>query len=113
MSVPRKETHAKLVQYLTDHPDVPYKAVSAKLGVSIGTISRIATTHGLRRGKRVTLLPEKPPLSPKVSTARTNQPPMFLLSVSFNGRRGFGPPCQNAAHGNYPNSSTRKDSAMT
>ena len=53
MSMLRKETHAKLVLYLIDHPDVPYKAVSAKLGVSVGTISRIATTHGLRRGKRV------------------------------------------------------------
>jgi hypothetical protein len=53
LSISRKETHSKLVLYLTDHPDVPYKAVSAKLGVSIGTISRIATTNGLRRGKRV------------------------------------------------------------
>jgi hypothetical protein len=53
MSMSRKETHTKLVVYLTGHPDVPYRTISAKLGVSIGTISRIATTHGLRRGKRV------------------------------------------------------------
>jgi hypothetical protein len=37
-----------------------------------------------------TMPPEEPPLSPKGSTARPNQPQISLMSVPFNGRMDFG-----------------------
>jgi hypothetical protein len=44
-----QEAVEKLVEYLRANPQEPYRVVSAKIGLSVASISRIATVHGLAR----------------------------------------------------------------
>jgi uncharacterized protein YerC len=46
-----REAVEKLVEYLRANPQEPYRDVSAKIGLSVASISRIATAHGLTRRK--------------------------------------------------------------
>ena len=50
-----EETHSKLADYIRNHPEQSFKAISEKLHCSETTISTIAREHGINRKPRVSI----------------------------------------------------------
>ena len=48
-----KQFHAKLVAYITNHPELTYQQISDELGISVPAISKIARKAGIERTKPV------------------------------------------------------------
>ncbi len=46
---PKEVAHKKIVAYVVKHPEMTYKAVSAKLGISVTTINKILRLANYRR----------------------------------------------------------------
>jgi len=49
--------HARVAEYIRNHPEETYAVISKKLGIGYSTVTRIAALHGIRRptGKRLAL----------------------------------------------------------
>lgn len=45
----KKELQDRVAAYITRHPELSYAAIAATLGVSRGTIVKIADEYGIRR----------------------------------------------------------------
>jgi DNA-binding MurR/RpiR family transcriptional regulator len=50
-----EEVHRRLAEYIKAHPDMTYKSIADKLGISVPTVSRIALKYGIRRRERYVL----------------------------------------------------------
>lgn len=47
------EVQVRLTDYCSRHPDLSYKVIAEKLGVSVATVSRICIQNGLRRKRDI------------------------------------------------------------
>jgi hypothetical protein len=48
-----KEVHDRLAEYIRAHPDDSFQVIAGNLGVASSTVSRIAKTYDLSRGKKL------------------------------------------------------------
>jgi DNA-binding MurR/RpiR family transcriptional regulator len=52
------DTHARIAEFIRNHPNDTFQTIASRLGVAYSTISRIAKANGLSRTKSITINPE-------------------------------------------------------